>query len=101
MGEPSSVLSRAEWDDFFAVSHGSFVDEADRTMKMDAIRRSMAEAALNARRYDAAAALAIYDQPNGFTWEDVDRLRALPAATATPALADLADRIAALLPPRR
>lgn len=101
MNEEKSVLTRAEWDDFFAVSSRSFVDEADRSMKMNAIRRSMADAALNARRYDAAAALALFDQPAGFTWEDVDRLRALPESADSPALANLADRIAALLPPRR
>ncbi|MSP63224.1 MAG: hypothetical protein EXR72_23365 [Myxococcales bacterium] len=54
------------------------------------------------------AALCLYGQPFGFTWEDVDGLRALaeslggtihnPESVAP--LRDLADRIAAMLPPR-
>lgn len=54
------------------------------------------------------AALCLYGQRFGFTWEDVDGLRALaeslsgniinPGSVAP--LRNLADRIAALLPPR-
>lgn len=51
----------------------------------------------------ALAALALHGQPFGFTWGHVDALREV-IADATGAnlgpLHDLADRIAALLPPR-
>lgn len=51
------------------------------------------------------AALALHDQPFGFSWEDVDRLRGAclderGTETTEAQLHDLADRIAALLPPR-
>ena len=49
-------------------------------------------------RRSAVAALALADQPFGFTWEDADLLREL--ATEYPLLSSIADRIAALLPPR-
>ena len=49
------------------------------------------------------AALALHEQPFGFTWGNVDLLRTVaedsPAAHAE-RLRELADRIAALLPPR-
>lgn len=61
----------------------------------------------------AVAALALYHQPYGFTWEDVDLLRSAAddaewearpypdgCADARADLDDLADRIEALLPPR-
>lgn len=57
----------------------------------------------------ALAALALHGQPFGFTWEDVDLLReearseyAIPDGMGFTGqeLLDLADRIAALLPPR-
>jgi hypothetical protein len=68
----------------------------------------------------ALAALALYDQPFGFTWEDVDRLREavhdidfshvedveqrrlmeLDTRMMRAWMLDLADRIADLLPPR-
>lgn len=56
----------------------------------------------------ALAAVALHEQPFGFTWEDVDALRGTAedyeyrAITPDPfvELNDLADRIAALLPPR-
>lgn len=71
-------------------------------------------------RRHALAALALVGQPFGFTWEDVDRLRYAARGTIeycdrlmpddsggccgnsadSAALASLADRIAALLPPR-
>lgn len=55
-----------------------------------------------------AAARALLDQPFGFTWEDVDLLRNgliyeqyEYAAHTIPFFNDLANRIAALLPPRQ
>jgi hypothetical protein len=63
------------------------------------------------RHPHALAALALHGQPYGFTWEDVDALRltlSLAAmgssdgedADACGRASSLADRIAALLPPR-
>lgn len=53
----------------------------------------------------ALAALALHDQSFGFTWADVDAIHDVFAATAGAGfdqsqLVSLADRIAALLPPR-
>lgn len=54
----------------------------------------------------ALAALALHNQPYGFTWEDVDMLRAMPDGTGYASVDDperfasVIDRIAALLPPR-
>ena len=55
----------------------------------------------------ALAALALHGQPFGFTWDDVDDLREIAPGfhhrgdgQVERALLDLADRIAALLPPR-
>ena len=57
----------------------------------------------------ALAAIALHEQPFGFTWKDVDGLRYLAAGidrqhpggmNALGIVSDLADRIAALLPPR-
>lgn len=56
----------------------------------------------------ALAALCLHDHPFGFTWEDVDELRREAEWCRTKShnlgvaenLEDLADRIAALLPPR-
>jgi hypothetical protein len=54
----------------------------------------------------AAAAIALYDQPYGFTWADVDHLRGIvheyevEQGSYDALLDEIADRIAALLPPR-
>ena len=57
-----------------------------------------------------AAALCLAHKPFGFTWEDVDAIRVtadalehdgLGVALAVPALRSIADRIAAILPPRK
>lgn len=50
----------------------------------------------------AVAALTLHGQPFGFTWADVDLLRnrMTPPTPRDLALGELADRIAALLPPR-
>jgi len=64
------------------------------------------------QNHQALAALALNDAPFGFTWDDVDLLHGVAYRAAqkqvrsiTPeqyeALADLAGRIAALLPPRK
>lgn len=64
-----------------------------------------------AERPHALAALALHGQPFGFTWEDVDELRSGAeldednasghlAGPFTSPLRAIADRIAALLPPR-
>lgn len=63
--------------------------------------------------HQATAALCLHGQPFGFTWEDVDALRGLielqaalrktngvPGDGGLSPFARLADRIAALLPPR-
>jgi hypothetical protein len=47
----------------------------------------------------ALAALALHGQPFGFTWQDVDLLRDA-VDYLDPRIRTLADRIAALLPPR-
>lgn len=48
-----------------------------------------------------AAAMLLYNQPFGFTWEDVDRLHKVDRVDAEgDLLCSIADRIAALLPPR-
>lgn len=52
----------------------------------------------------ALAALALFQQPFGFTWEDVDELHneIMRGYLLRPDdIASLADRIAALLPPRK
>ena len=58
----------------------------------------------DAPRFLGAAALALADQPFGFTWEDVDLLRAVPKELVSSSRAgwrtNLADRVASLLPPR-
>jgi hypothetical protein len=64
---------------------------------------------VSGRDRHAVAAFALYGQPYGFTWEDVQLLRSIakgPNAMGNyfiaglhPRAADLADRIAALLPP--
>lgn len=46
----------------------------------------------------AFAARALHGQPFGFTWEDVDTLRESPPDESL--LDAIADRVAALLPPR-
>ena len=50
----------------------------------------------------ATAAVALHGQPFGFTWEDVDGLRMVAQSHEAfgSAIEDVADRIAALLPPR-
>ena len=52
----------------------------------------------------ALAALALHGQPFGFTWDDVELLRMFGNGDPMPHIRqqcnDLADRIAALLPPR-
>jgi len=52
----------------------------------------------------ALAALCLHGQDFGFTWEDVDRVRDVARIMDTPEMIDwahsVADRIAALLPPR-
>lgn len=48
----------------------------------------------------ALAALAFHGQDFGFTWEDVDALRMAADITEAGIFYDIADRIAALLPPR-
>ena len=96
MPEVQPALTPAEWKEFLPGSQSDVadaVDDADETMLVERRRRDTAEAAMTARRYNAAAALALHGQPFGFTWEDVERCRDL-------GLNDLADRIAALLPPR-
>ena len=55
--------------------------------------------------YRGVAALALYGQPFGFTWEDVRRIRQTAHLDdcmdyERADLLNLADRIAALLPPR-
>lgn len=55
-------------------------------------------------RRDAVAAICLHGQPFGFTWSDVDLLKAHGAEwfprVGSPECDNLADRIAALLPPR-
>lgn len=59
---------------------------------------------LDSEERHASAAICLYGQPFGFTWKDVEALRALDATILGPglfrAVQNLADRIAALLPPR-
>lgn len=111
MSEINPAMTTDEWAEFLASGGGDAADENERLMRLNRVRRSMADAALNARRYNAAAAVALHGQRFGFTWDDVDYLRQLVASfrglgTAPDAdgAADnarsLADRIAALLPPR-
>lgn len=65
-----------------------------------------AEGELDASRRHALAALALHGQPFGFTWKDVDLIRSTVLADDFHSPDDwfvlqrLADRIAALLPPR-
>lgn len=64
-----------------------------------------ADIALAGRDRHALAALCLHEQPFGFTWEDVDLLSYSDLdefdVAATGRLNSLADRIAALLPPRK
>jgi hypothetical protein len=48
----------------------------------------------------ASAALALHGQPFGFTWDDVDALREAEVHANDERVSAVADRIAALLPPR-
>lgn len=65
-------------------------------------------AAPQLNRPEALAALCLHGQPFGFTWEDVDVIRAAHPLPGEPiqesynpyAMWEIADRIAALLPPR-
>lgn len=59
-------------------------------------------ASFDAKGRHAVAALALHEQPFGFTWDDVAMLRILASPPDAPPyfpMLDLADRIAALLPP--
>jgi hypothetical protein len=48
----------------------------------------------------ALAAACLHGQPFGFTWDDVDLLREASTLAQWRAFTPIADRIAALLPPR-
>lgn len=72
------------------------------------LSRAVLKRNLSERRF-AAAALALEGHPQGFTWRDVDALRFLAGTidrqhpggmNAFRAVQSIADRIAALLPPR-
>lgn len=88
-----------------AISSEVWMDNSDG----DAYRVSVTATIDDVEGRHAIAAFALHGQPFGFTWEDVRRLRELdghwesrdggPLAPATWPGA-LADRIAALLPPR-
>lgn len=103
--EISAAMTPEEWAEFLAA--GETADESERSMKRNRLRRIMADAALNARRYRAAAAITLHGLPFGFTWEDVDALRGAADhedrsgnSEEVAQLRDLGERIAALLPPR-
>lgn len=94
-----SALSPEEWADLRRV------DEAGTArVDGDAIE---AEGRFAADDRRALAALALHAQPFGFRWSDVDMIRSTVLADDMHshddhwALQRLADRIAALLPPRR
>lgn len=112
MSDPiRSALSPKEWAEVAAAERGDF-NRAPMIYLRAIEHRGTGPHQLD--RPHALAALALHDQPFGFTWEDVDLL--LRAAGAVeqesadcPVFApsevpasfrELADRIAALLPPR-
>jgi hypothetical protein len=102
---------------YFAVGHSGWLDEAMTqraewsidycTLSEGRISSTVGVDPTPEERH-AIAALALHGQPFGFTWEDVDWLRAMAdwaeeygVAADGPAWVNaLADRIAALLPPR-
>jgi hypothetical protein len=99
-GEPmKAALGPAEWADGL---HRAAEGEA--RVDTDGVLR--AEGAFRRDERRALAALALHGEAHGFTWHDVDFIRAtvLAADMHSPddwfVLQRLAERIAALLPPR-
>ena len=90
MAEIKPALTAEEWAEMAAppIIFGKYANRGENLL-------AWAEDDTHLDRHQLAA-VALYGQPFGFTWDDVDRLR----TTNDPVLRSLADRIAALLPPR-
>lgn len=94
------ALDAEEWSQVLA--NEDFEDDGDRQNRIDMELTVHADF----HRHHAAAALALYGQPFGFTREDVKMLRGIAFFLADhhyrpggAAAANIADRIEALLPP--
>ena len=90
MAEIKPALTAEEWAEMAAppIIPGQYTNRGENLL-------AWAEDDTHLNRHQLAA-IALHGQPFGFAWDDVDRLR----ATNDSALGSLADRIAALLPPR-
>lgn len=100
IGKPvEAALSAEEWADQRARADGG---EA----RIDDDGALRAEGAFGIGERRAVAALSLHGAPFGFTWQDVDFIRATVLADDLHSLDDwfilqrIGDRIAALLPPR-
>lgn len=97
MTEIKPALSAEEWEDMLSWPYG-VSDAIIRPAEMLGYGHNTPE-----DRHHVAA-LALHGQPFGFTWDDVDLLRMFsdgdPMEHIRRECNDLADRIAALLPPR-
>jgi hypothetical protein len=126
MGHEKAALSAAEWEELRAGRPNLEIwDDPPPGSGVLGIEDQSEDAAKGYARVlpqarHALAALALHDQPFGFTWEDVDRLREavddidfshitdperrqlmeLDTRMLRAWMLDLADRIADLLPPR-
>ena len=95
MNEIKPALTPEEW-----------AEAADQRALQAVLESASAEVdAWNPPSRHGLAALTLHGQPFGFTWEDVDRVRSVAEPDSDwyredEWLVSLADRIAALLPPR-
>jgi hypothetical protein len=106
-GQIEPALTGEEWRLMLGREDGwEWMSLKDPDSRADAVEERINGA--SEPNFAGAAALALHDQPFGFTWEDVDLLRGVagdyegrgglfPAGVA---LNGLGARIAALLPPR-
>lgn len=104
-GESRPALTAAEWAKGLREVIDGYVDECLGVI--DVRLGEYGPPPSKGEQARALAALLLHGQPFGFTWDDVDLLRSVaedyvgePAQETAPPLSNLADRIAALLPPR-
>lgn len=114
MNEIAPALNEREWAAWTSSSSGRDCDRLEYfhdTAYADGTRHVVIDGRYDEAERHAVAALCLYGQPFGFTREDVQALEELRQGFMTAsygrgngspierALASLADRIAALLPP--
>jgi hypothetical protein len=108
MSEIKPALSHDEWGALRVFRErrdvGSWPVSGEIAVVGDAIRVGPPEFApsvlVTSDDRHALAALALHGQPFGFTWDDVEAIHDWMQETSCHASSTLADRIAALLPPR-